>query len=209
MIDILVLFGKSKFNVRSNCRVFEGHADAVTSLAFTQDSLYIVTACSEGTWRIFDVSSEMKNALVVCEAHDLGVQGCDFSPVSSPFPGTSNSSRQSFSCDTSKYYILATCGNDSLVKLWRINVICDKIVDDIDYQDLEEGSNSNPVSFSKKRILAGHGGNVMNVKFAPVNGEILGSVATDRTARIWSAVSSAIITFVIGNTEFHTIFSLH
>lgn len=72
-------------------RVLEGHADAITDIAFTPDSRYIVTACSEGAWRMFDTTSGTNSeddcndeALVICDdAHDLGVQGCDFSPASS------------------------------------------------------------------------------------------------------------------------------
>lgn len=64
--------------------VFEGHADAITAIAFTHDSRYLVTACNEGTWRLFDTLDEKNGseALMVCDAsHDLGVQGCDFSPT--------------------------------------------------------------------------------------------------------------------------------
>lgn len=63
----------------------------MNALAFTPDSKYIVTACSEGTWRIFPVGGD-STAIIVVDAHDLGVQGCDFSASSSPFlvPGSSN-----------------------------------------------------------------------------------------------------------------------
>ena len=66
------------------CRsVFRGHSDAVNAIAFTHDSCYLVTACNEGAWRLFDVSDkENCGALIICaEAHDLGVQGCDFCPT--------------------------------------------------------------------------------------------------------------------------------
>lgn len=66
------------------CSIFRGHSDAVNAIAFTPDSCYLVTACNEGTWRLFDIVDN-KNcaALIICgEAHDLGVQGCDFSPSS-------------------------------------------------------------------------------------------------------------------------------
>lgn len=101
--------------------------------------------------------------------------------------------RQSSIDDHSKFYVLATCGNDSLVKLWQITVLLD------DTNEPDEGADdkdsglgrwaANGVSFIEKKVLAGHGGNVMDVRFAPVHGEILGSVATDKTARLWSVVS--------------------
>lgn len=110
------------------------------------------------------------------------------------------------------YYLLATCGNDSSVKLWQLSVskgqeASGENEDDADLEEEEmEGSkmglNSGNLAsggggcsggdharYKTKRCLMGHGGNVMGVKFSPVHGEILGSVATDRTARIWSVVS--------------------
>ena len=83
--------------------------------------------------------------------------------------------------DDNQSYLLATCGNDSLVKLWRIDISNDK-------GDEPRGSNDLGISYKLKKQLAGHGGNVMDIRFSPVQGEILGSVATDKTARIWSVV---------------------
>ena len=81
-------------------------------------------------------------------------------------------------------YLLATGGNDSLVKLWKItigkvNVIAPGGI----------GSSSGDVRYEEKKCFTGHGGNVTCVRFSPIQSEILGSVATDRTARIWSVVS--------------------
>jgi len=64
-------------------------------------------------------------------------------------------------------YVLASCGNDSMVRIWRVNV------------GLME-------QFSE---LAGHGGNVMLVRFAVAIPYLLASTATDNTARLWNAVS--------------------
>jgi WD40 repeat protein len=80
-------------------------------------------------------------------------------------------------------YLLATCGNDSLVKLWH--VIISNESDSDSFSSSETGTR-----YKEKKSLTGHGGNVMCVRFSPVHGEILGSVATDRTARIWSVVSN-------------------
>ncbi|XP_015111511.1 WD repeat, SAM and U-box domain-containing protein 1 [Diachasma alloeum] len=184
-------------------QVLEGHADAVTTLAFTPDSLYIVTACSEGSWRVFDIERNSASNFLVCEAaHDLGVQGCDFSSAAAPF--TVAGMRQSSTDDHSKFYVLATCGNDSLVKLWQITVLLNQ-TDEPDNEPVEEDSElgrltANGVSYIEKKVLAGHGGNVMDVRFAPVHGEILGSVATDRTARLWS-VNSGVCLHVLENHD--------
>lgn len=82
-------------------------------------------------------------------------------------------------------YLLATCGNDSLVKLWHI-IISNEPPPDPD----SIGTSENGTRYKEKKSLAGHGGNVMCVRFSPIHGEVLGSVATDRTARIWSVVSN-------------------
>lgn len=81
-------------------------------------------------------------------------------------------------------YLLATCGNDSLVKLWHV-IISNEPPADPD----SIGTSDTGTRYKEKKSLAGHGGNVMCVRFSPAHGEVLGSVATDRTARIWSVVS--------------------
>ncbi|XP_046734061.1 WD repeat, SAM and U-box domain-containing protein 1-like [Diprion similis] len=172
-------------------QVFEGHSDAITAIAFTPDSSYLVTACSEGTWRLFDdINTHTQCPLIFCEqGHDLGVQDSDFSPVLEPVasavpltdPGGIN--RRS--------YLLATCGNDSLVKLWHITIFIDVVPVSRDEELYNSISTSNVTGQTYKlwKSMAGHGGNVMSVRFSPINGEILGSVATDRTARLWSVYS--------------------
>lgn len=80
-------------------------------------------------------------------------------------------------------YLLATCGNDSLVKLWHV-IISNEPPPDPD----SIGTSENGTRYKEKKSLSGHGGNVMCVRFSPIHGEVLGSVATDRTARIWSVV---------------------
>lgn len=79
-------------------------------------------------------------------------------------------------------YLLATCGNDSLVKLWHVIISNNSSNSDV-------SPRNTGTRYKEKKSLTGHGGNVMCVRFSPVHGEVLGSVATDRTARIWSVVS--------------------
>ncbi|XP_066594956.1 WD repeat, SAM and U-box domain-containing protein 1-like isoform X2 [Prorops nasuta] len=175
-------------------QIFDGHADAVTSVAFTHDSRYLATACSDGTWRLFDTLDEKRfGPLMICEeGHDLGVQGCDFSPTSGATTGSTKDSSMNGNKQT---YLLATCGNDSLVKLWKI-IIC------IDEESHGEsgGTSDSGTRFKDLKTLTGHGGNVMSVRFSPIHGEILGSVATDRTARIWS-VFSGVCLYVLEDHE--------
>lgn len=90
-------------------------------------------------------------------------------------------------------YLLATSGNDSLVKLWRITIYKENKI--ATASGATTRSNDGNVHYEEKKTLSGHGGNVTCVRFSPTQGEILGSVATDRTARIWSAVSESSTTF--------------
>uniref|UniRef100_A0A6P7GHU8 Coronin-2B-like n=1 Tax=Diabrotica virgifera virgifera TaxID=50390 RepID=A0A6P7GHU8_DIAVI len=75
-------------------------------------------------------------------------------------------------------YLLVTCGNDSLVKLWRISLPnkCDTSIDKIEVK--------------LWRSLQGHGGNVICVRFSQIVSEFVCSTATDRQARIWSVYSA-------------------
>ncbi|XP_023246958.1 WD repeat, SAM and U-box domain-containing protein 1-like [Copidosoma floridanum] len=104
-------------------------------------------------------------------------------------------SRDASSGRARECYMLATCGNDSLIKLWKIIVIDDDL-------ELDEGTGSSSpgLSYRERRQFSGHGGNVMCVRFSPVHGEILGSVATDRTARLWS-VHTGMCLHVLENHE--------
>ncbi|CAK9819292.1 WD repeat, SAM and U-box domain-containing protein 1 [Anthophora quadrimaculata] len=164
--------------------VFKGHSDAVNAIAFTHDSRYLVTACNEGTWRLFDTTDHQNcTALMICEeAHNLGVQGCDFSSTSNiTIAGKKtnvNSDKQS--------YLLATSGNDSLVKLWQIIVSKGD-----EFMERGIGRSGDDVQYEEEISFSGHGGSVTCVRFSPIQFEILASVATDKTARIWNTYSGA------------------
>ena len=100
-------------------------------------------------------------------------------------------------------YLLATCGNDSLVKLWRIDISHD------DKRNEPGGSNDDGISFKMKKQLSGHGGNVMDIRFSPTQGEILGSVATDKTARLWSVVCILQVLHIIINHRYTNSISIN
>ncbi|XP_069690703.1 WD repeat, SAM and U-box domain-containing protein 1-like [Periplaneta americana] len=148
--------------------VVEGHNDAIAAAAFTPDSQYLVTACSDGHMKLWSVAPCSEQCMLTQEdAHDLGVQSCDFSPTE----GTTATKHAS---NNMYRYLLATCGNDSLVKLWYIST---QPSEDVDAECI------------LWRQLAGHGGNVMCVRFTPLTGEILASTATDKTIRLWNVYS--------------------
>ncbi|GFG40879.1 hypothetical protein Cfor_08909 [Coptotermes formosanus] len=148
--------------------VVEGHNDAIAAAAFSPDSQYLITVCSDGHMKLWCVAPCSEECLLTQEdAHDLGVQSCDFSPIEGTAAKQGSNQRYR--------YLLATCGNDALVKLWYIAAFpteVDIIVDCVLW-----------------RQLTGHGGNVMCVRFTPITGEILASTATDKTIRLWNVYS--------------------
>lgn len=113
-------------------------------------------------------------------------------------------------CNNDKqFYLLATGGNDSLVKLWRLTIFKENEI-----TTGGNGSSDNDFQYREEKSLAGHGGNVTCVRFSSLQNQVLGSVATDRTARIWSVVSFLLLqkkfrknsTYSFGNTYRYSIY---
>lgn len=84
--------------------------------------------------------------------------------------------------DGEKRYLLATCGNDSLVKFWQLQVV-----------------NELTVKVNDNGCLSGHGGNVSCVRFSPGLSEVIASTATDKTCRVWDVVSCSLVELLIFN----------
>lgn len=85
--------------------------DAVTCAGYSPDGHLVVTTSNNANFLLWRADSYSK-IFAQDDAHDLGIQSCDFSQNSEPVPNLSSSEIQS--------YLLATCGNDSLVKLWNV-----------------------------------------------------------------------------------------
>ncbi|XP_067004691.2 WD repeat, SAM and U-box domain-containing protein 1 isoform X2 [Anabrus simplex] len=169
--------------------VVEGHSDAIVAVAFTPDSQLLTTASSDGNFKLWCVTPCSDQCVLTQEeAHDLGVQSVDFSP-SEGLPGTDHRGGRQYR------YMLATCGNDSLVKLWHITAYPDEEGDDV------------PVLTAESELwktLSGHGGNVMCVRFSPGTGEILASSATDKTVRLWNVYTGDCVHVLEGHDSMVT-----
>ncbi|XP_056633756.1 WD repeat, SAM and U-box domain-containing protein 1-like [Diorhabda sublineata] len=161
---------------------FEGHSDTISGTCISPDGRIAITVSLDANFRIWSLEN------YIClytkkDAHEHGIQNCDMSPNMEPLPN---------STDDVQSYLLATCGNDSFVKLWRI---------------LVPNENGNPsidlLNIKLWKSLRGHGGNVICVRYSQVLGEFLCSVATDRQARIWS-VHSAYCLYVLDHDSIIT-----
>ncbi|XP_066142356.1 WD repeat, SAM and U-box domain-containing protein 1-like isoform X2 [Euwallacea fornicatus] len=145
--------------------VLEGHLDTITSACISPDNKILVTVSCNGDYRVWLLDTS-KCIYVKEDAHDGGIQSCDFSENLEPIPNVIKNGQS---------YLLATCGNDSMVKLWRLTV--EERNKELNYEELE---------VKLWRLLQGHGGNVISVRLSPLVGEVVCSTATDRQARLWS-----------------------
>lgn len=112
----IILFLCSLLECFLNCFIFstlDGHLDAVNSACFSPDSNILITASNNAHFILW-ATDNFRKIYVQEDAHDLGIQSCDFSGNLEPMPNMNLSDVQT--------YLLATCGNDSFVKLWDITV---------------------------------------------------------------------------------------
>ncbi|XP_044744374.1 WD repeat, SAM and U-box domain-containing protein 1-like isoform X2 [Coccinella septempunctata] len=153
-----------------NIATLEGHLDAITCACFTPDCELIATTCFNEDFRLWNCCDNFKLIHVEEDVHTTGIQSCDFSTNLEPIPN--------ISMDDQQTYLLATCGNDSVAKLWCITVPKTRGIPCYD-----------EVNIKIWRSLYGHGGSLTCIKFSPCLGEIVCSTATDRQARLWSVYS--------------------
>ncbi|KAI5695432.1 hypothetical protein M8J75_016612 [Diaphorina citri] len=86
----------------------KGHVEAISCVAFTLDSHYLLSGCVRGNYRLWSMTPCISICLYHQEdAHDLGVAYVEFVPHS----GDSND------------YLFVSCGNDALIKVWSMHVL--------------------------------------------------------------------------------------
>lgn len=67
-------------STRTLVRSLSGHESMITALAFTPDSNLLISGSSSGDLKLWDARHGHGKCLdTLAEAHDLGVNGCDFS----------------------------------------------------------------------------------------------------------------------------------
>lgn len=158
-------------------RNLKGHEAFVQTCAFTPDSLWMVSGSSCGEIRFWDMSLNFGNCpLKEQEVHDLGVAACDFSILYDDNGEPYENGK----------YLMASCGQDSFVKLW--NVICNGVLN---------------IKFTNRYILAGHTAPVLSCCFAS-HGKLLASGSVDKTVRLWNPLNGTALKTFEGHTRYVT-----
>ncbi|XP_046908819.2 WD repeat, SAM and U-box domain-containing protein 1 [Dermatophagoides farinae] len=163
-------------STRTRIKTLYKHDAKITGCSFTPDSTYMISCSSSGDLKLWDTKYGNVSYLMTYEvAHDLGVLGCDFS--SQYEVNVADGPLQSF-------YLLATCGNDDLVKLWHIS----------------GGLNC---SITLSHTLIGHNANVNCCKFS-MDGSLLASAGGDKMVIVWDPKIGQMIHRLDGHKRYVT-----
>jgi len=169
-------------------RTLTGPEFSITTCGFTPDDLYVVSGSVYGDLRIWEIDSSKCEDMM--QAHDsgvsgVGISGCSFCPtygvVGGKWPGS-----QKRHHGESPIYLLATCGGDNFVKLWKVKTA---------------SAYSSNCKFKAKSVLEGHSGHVWDCKFSS-NGELLVSCSSDKTVILWNPRSKTVITKLSGHSRY-------
>jgi WD40 repeat protein len=137
-----------------------GHNNTVFMACFvTETGSVAVTGCNDGYLKIWNVE-EGKVIGWIEEAHDLGVVCGATRPKATD------------TIEQEGYSILASGGNDNLIKIWKVF-----------YDDEKFGH----CEFVQE--LNGHGSIIMSISFSPKTGKYLASCSGDKTVRLWNSDS--------------------
>ncbi|CAH1775586.1 unnamed protein product [Owenia fusiformis] len=150
-----------------------GHEAAIVALGFSPCGSYLCSGTPDGDLKVWDAKyGHGKFLAEEKEAHDLGVNCCEFSP--------------SYGSAAQLHFLLATGGHDNTVKLWDV---------------ISDVAGSPNLTVALRDTLIGHSESVMCLNFSP-NGKILASGSGDKTVKLWNPLKGEVLHTISGHGRY-------
>ncbi|XP_014275850.1 WD repeat, SAM and U-box domain-containing protein 1 isoform X2 [Halyomorpha halys] len=170
-------------------RAVSGHDDeSIQGTAFSPDSNLLVTGDVTGSYKIWSVEylkdNQDTSLVLVRDAHDLGINGMEFSPQHSVITNEENVTQ----CE----YTMLSCGNDHNIAIWSVILICGG----------KTAGEKNCYSTLQKRLI-GHSSAVSQIRIS-LDGSLLASTSIDKTTRIWQLSNEKCVKILEGHSRYVT-----
>ena len=179
--------------MKSKQFIFSGHTGKITSIVFTSDGRYVISASDDEEIKFWDV--ETRKCLRTFTGHSLGVNAVDVH---------------------SQMELLVSGSDDCTIKLWNIRTgECVKTIDcwvpiySVRISPnasmlLATSQSSNIMLYDamksyRRRYLKGHTKKVTSAVFSH-DGKMIASSSGDATIKLWDAVSGKCVTTLRGHT---------
>ncbi|WP_437942080.1 pentapeptide repeat-containing protein [Sorangium sp. So ce341] len=176
-------------------RTFNGHADWVTSIAFSPDGDTLASGSDDHTVRLWDVSTG--NVLCTLKGHSSYVTSVTFSPHGRALASASSDA-------TVRLWDVATFRQLSVLRGHQQRVM--SVAFSPDGEVLASGAHDATVRLwevstgNMLRVLSGHQGGVLSVVFSP-SGERLASGSLDHNIGLWQVSTGEALHMLKGHSR--------
>lgn len=162
-------------------RVIENaHENFVSCVSFTPDNVNIISGSGNGDLKVWQAQNIYANKCLFygAECQDLGMSSLAISPTF----GSATPNSQTPGDKT--YFLLATCGGNTRVSLWDLNIL--------------------PKCSTQLRcVLEGHTANVVTVAFS-TDGKMLASGGMDKMVIVWCPIVGRMLFTLEGHDRYIT-----
>jgi WD40 repeat protein len=165
-------------------QVFEGHTNAIWSVAWSHDGLYICSGSSDRTVRVWDAQTGKK--LAVLEGHGKPLRSVAFSPDGAKITsGSDDRTIRVWDTHTGKQLLLLEGHNSSVLSVAfspnGAHIVSGSDDSTVRMWDAQTGE--------ELAVLEGHSKCVNSVAFSPDGAQIV-SGSDDKTSRMWDTHTS-------------------